>query len=1033
MSPDALTGQVELRTRLLASLEALNISLRPDLADVFITPCEVNARHGTGVLLRNIFARGTGIFCIRSRNFYDGDQDFGERAVCLSHASGEPSAVSSRLAEVLAEKIPRRILSVPYFPDDVFSTIALKKSFGVPLCTYVMDDQNVHIAEIPDAAMRELLALSDLRLGISRDLCEAYEKKYGFKFWVLPPVVRPDLVLDRAECPPDLGSGRGVLVGNIWSQRWLERLRVVTRESGTRIDWFANPKRDWLSFEDADLERDGIVLRGYLPEEQLSQLLRQSPYAVVTTGATDEEADRPEFARLSLPSRLPYITATANTPIILLGRADSAAGNYLEHLGVGRVCSYDPVEFVRVRDELCRPDVQLPMRRRAADVARGFSAEGLADWIWTSLARGEAADERFEALMPRRIGSVVMPAAFRAGALQDADAVVTLDEVTDKHGTGALVQRIFAQSRNIISLRSFNHYGGDHRFGDVSFCLDHRNLSRPEIFQSVATTLRSSTVKRIFCVPYARENVLTAIAVRQLFAAPMATYIMDDQNICVDKIPDALLRELLAESSLRLATHPELRDAYEKKFGLKFWLLPAVVPARLIQTEPLPWTGAAASPAGVLLGSVWSERWLAMLQQTIAGAGVVLDWYGNTEYPWLRESRDQLLQRGFRAFGVLPEDRLVERLRASAYVVVPTGTLDDRDDRRELSELSLPGRILFNLATSHTPIIVLGSARTSAARCVERFQIGEVCDYDAAAFRESVERITRPDVQRQLRQNAAAVAASFSDAGITDWVWESLARGEPSDQRFERVMPRSPGDVVVFIEPPAPEDIHREYIAMYHVLRRLGTQGFRPDFIIDVGASHGIWAYTASTVFPEARFLLIDPLLSQHDPVARNYYVTRIPRVELLEIAVSDRVGQASFNVSEDLYGSSLLNPADFRHYRTVEVPVDTLDNVVRARAVTGRGVLKLDVQCAEHLVLKGARELLDRVDAIVTEISVVRYDEEALVLLEMIQLFEGLGYRYYDEAGVWRSPVDGTLLQKEVLFLRKELCTSQTSREIAR
>jgi hypothetical protein len=32
------------------------------------------------------------------------------------------------------------------------------------------------------------------------------------------------------------------------------------------------------------------------------------------------------------------------------------------------------------------------------------------------------------------------------------------------------------------------------------------------------------------------------------------------------------------------------------------------------------------------------------------------------------------------------------------------------------------------------------------------------------------------------------------------------------------------------------------------------------------------------------------------------------------------------------------------------------------------------------------------------------------------------LGFRYYEDVGGWRSPCDGTLLQKDVLFVREQL-----------
>jgi hypothetical protein len=81
--------------------------------------------------------------------------------------------------------------------------------------------------------------------------------------------------------------------------------------------------------------------------------------------------------------------------------------------------------------------------------------------------------------------------------------------------------------------------------------------------------------------------------------------------------------------------------------------------------------------------------------------------------------------------------------------------------------------------------------------------------------------------------------------------------------------------------------------------------------------------------------------------------------------------------------------------------------------------------------VLQGASKFLDQVDLIIAELSFVRYDEHALVFLQMLNLLDELGFRYYDETGEWRSPSDGTLLQKEVAFIRSDLLIPPTSRQV--
>jgi FkbM family methyltransferase len=274
-----------------------------------------------------------------------------------------------------------------------------------------------------------------------------------------------------------------------------------------------------------------------------------------------------------------------------------------------------------------------------------------------------------------------------------------------------------------------------------------------------------------------------------------------------------------------------------------------------------------------------------------------------------------------------------------------------------------------------------------------------------------------------MRRSAAAIAGVLSSDGIADWIFDSLDLGEPADARFEDLLVRTEADMVAHIEPPVPPDTYREYVPVIHAMRHARARGLCPDFVIDVGASVGIWSWAVSKVFPAARFVLADPLASRYDPRGRAHYMGGIPRAESADVAISNASGRATLQVSPDLYGASLFLPRDFRTYVPVDVPVMTVDDLARERQLEGRGLLKADVQFAEHLVIEGARDLLPRLDAIVLELSLYRYHSEARTLLEMMLLLEKNGFRYFDDAGCWRSPVDGMLLQKDVLFVRNGLC----------
>src|SRR5262249_27724204 len=98
------------------------------------------------------------------------------------------------------------------------------------------------------------------------------------------------------------------------------------------------------------------------------------------------------------------------------------------------------------------------------------------------------------------------------------------------------------------------------------------------------------------------------------------------------------------------------------------------------------------------------------------------------------------------------------------------------------------------------------------------------------------------------------------------------------------------------------------------------------------------------------------------------------------------------------------------------------------------RGLLKIDVQYAEHLVIEGATVLLaNAIDCIVVELSIERPHAEVRSLMEMATRIEALGFHWVDNAGEWRSTTDGRLEQMDLVFLRNGFeSKSMTSSEVS-
>ncbi len=377
--------------------------------------------------------------------------------------------------------------------------------------------------------------------------------------------------------------------------------------------------------------------------------------------------------------------------------------------------------------------------------------------------------------------------AWKSDYAQDLeiDVVITTNEVNLRHGTGVLVRRVLAGWSNLFSIR-FQDDWGDPEFGRWNIRLPQPGQDRWSCFRNILRVLGDRRVNHVVCVPFRAEELLTAIAIRDLYGARLCTYVMDDANVGASgehAIPDSLMREFLGKCSLRLATHPELRAAYQQKFGLPVYLLPAIVADSLISTaKPL----TSVHDRGALLGSFWEQAWFDRLCDALAPSGVEVDWFGNAESPWVRFPERDLQRARIRPRGIVDEEFLAAELPRYPFVIAPVSALDRTEKNEGVASLSLPGRIIFAAVTG-TPVLVVGHAETCAARFVKRFGIGEVVPYDAGAVNGAMKKMRDAEPQRTMRSNTARIAPAFSDRGIGEWLRESIRLGRAADTRFEDV------------------------------------------------------------------------------------------------------------------------------------------------------------------------------------------------------------------------------------------------------
>ena len=276
---------------------------------VVVAHNEIGSAHGTGVLLKRMFGKLDSVLTIRPWSSFDNRDEIGFANIWLGNKLLSDQQIFRLFSFLLAGQRARCVVAVPYDDMDLRVAHGVAEILSAPLVPYVMDDNNVIGRRISDQTMSRAVRSASVRFVISTEMRQAYEAKFREKFFVLPPLVPPHLLKRQATTRSEI-TERGVIVGNIWRQSWLDELLNLLKTSGVELDWICNtadPK--WLTFDRAVMAEQGLHFQGPLPEEELVDRVRRSPFCVMPTISSGDDASTTALAQLSLPSRIILVVA----------------------------------------------------------------------------------------------------------------------------------------------------------------------------------------------------------------------------------------------------------------------------------------------------------------------------------------------------------------------------------------------------------------------------------------------------------------------------------------------------------------------------------------------------------------------------------------------------------------------------------------------------------------------------------------------------------------------------------------------------
>jgi FkbM family methyltransferase len=197
-------------------------------------------------------------------------------------------------------------------------------------------------------------------------------------------------------------------------------------------------------------------------------------------------------------------------------------------------------------------------------------------------------------------------------------------------------------------------------------------------------------------------------------------------------------------------------------------------------------------------------------------------------------------------------------------------------------------------------------------------------------------------------------------------------------------------------------------------LNNLKLFGFNPNKILDLGAHHGIWSYNCFHIFPEAQYMLIEPIKYEELTNICN----KISNFNYKNLLVYETETEVDWYEMKNT-GDSIFK--ERTHHFSNCIPVKkqtvTLDTIFKNEKYD---LIKIDCQGAEISILKGGKNLIMNTEFIILEMPFCgQYNTNVLSFSEHINFMEANNFVVFDIIG--QHIYDSKLLfQIDIIFINK-------------
>lgn len=208
--------------------------------------------------------------------------------------------------------------------------------------------------------------------------------------------------------------------------------------------------------------------------------------------------------------------------------------------------------------------------------------------------------------------------------------------------------------------------------------------------------------------------------------------------------------------------------------------------------------------------------------------------------------------------------------------------------------------------------------------------------------------------------------------------------------------------------------------------KHLWLQNFNFKTIIDIGANKGQFASRFRLLFPSAQIYSFEPIPSDFNILCTRFKNDR--NFKGFNIGLGEVAGAFDFFQNDFSDSSSLLKMKSFhkenfpktQNESLIKIQVETLDHLSSKELELNSQILvKIDVQGYEKMVILGGIETIKKASVLIVEVSFKELYENQVYFDSIYSLLKDLGFSYMGNYDQLISPIDGSILQADGIFIR--------------